>query len=83
MSLCAIVAGLEKQLTNVKEVAKYLKDIYVPLEEGPKPKKLVDHQDVPEGQMKTLLLDTGKLATTTPLVMVKFHEPSCDLQKVA
>jgi hypothetical protein len=32
--------------------------------------------------MKTLLLDTSKLATTTMLAMVKYHEPSFDQHKV-
>jgi hypothetical protein len=32
--------------------------------------------------MKTLLLDTRKLAAVETLGTVKFHEPSFDLQKV-
>jgi hypothetical protein len=43
---------------------------------------MLDCLDEGEGRMKTLLLDTSKLATATVLVTVKFHEPSFDLQKV-
>jgi hypothetical protein len=57
-------------------------DIYVPQEEGAEPKELIDHLDEAEGWMKTLLLDTSKLAAPTTLVTVKFHKSSFNLQKV-
>jgi hypothetical protein len=57
-------------------------DIYVLQEVGAEPKKLVDHLDEAEGQIKTLLLDTSKLAAATTLATVMYHEPSFDLQKV-
>jgi intergrase/recombinase len=58
-------------------------DIYVPQEEGAKQKEQVNRQDEAEVQMKTLLLDTSKLAAAATLATVKYHEPSFDLQKVA
>jgi intergrase/recombinase len=58
-------------------------DIYVPQEEGAKQKEQVNRLDEAEVQMKTLLLDTSKLAAAATLATVKYHEPSFDLQKVA
>lgn len=81
--LFAFSVGLEKQLADLKEVAQYLMDIYVPQEEGAEPKELVDRLDEAEGQMKTLLLDTNKIFVAAALATVKFHEPSFDLKKVA
>jgi hypothetical protein len=51
-------------------------DIYVPQEEGAEPKELVDRLDEAEGRMRTLLLDTNKLAAASALATVKFHELS-------
>ena len=35
-----------------------------------------------EGRIKTLLMDSGKLAAATAVATVKHHEPSFDLGKV-
>jgi hypothetical protein len=74
---------LEKQLANLKEAAQYLMDVYIPQEEGAEPKDLLERLDEAGGRMKALLLDTSKLAAAATLAVVKYHEPSFDLQKVA
>jgi hypothetical protein len=66
-------AGLEKQLFNLKEVAQYLMDIYVPQEEGAEPKELINRLDEAENRMRILLLDTAKLAMVVALSTVKFQ----------
>jgi hypothetical protein len=58
-------------------------DLYIPQEEGAKPKPLIDQLDEAEGRIKGLLLDTAKLATAAVLSTVKYHDPSFDLQKVS
>jgi hypothetical protein len=58
-------------------------DLYVPQEEGAKPKPLIDRLDEVEGRVKGLLKDTAKLAAAAALSMVKYHDPSFDLQKVS
>jgi hypothetical protein len=58
-------------------------DVYVPQEEGEEPKELLDHLDDVDGRMKALLFDTSKLVMVAALAVVKYHEPSFDLQKVA
>jgi hypothetical protein len=58
-------------------------DIYVPQEEGAEPRELFDRLDEANGWMKALLLDTNKLGVAAALAMVKYHEPSFNLQKVA
>jgi hypothetical protein len=69
-------------LTDLKEAAKYLMDIYVPEEEETKPKELITLLDEAEGRMKMLLLETRKIAAVAALAIVKFHEPTFNLQKV-
>jgi hypothetical protein len=58
-------------------------DLYVPQEEGAKPKPLIDRQDEAEGCIKGMLLDTANLAAAAALSTVKHHDPSFDLQKVS
>jgi hypothetical protein len=58
-------------------------DLYVPQEEGAKPKPLIDRLDEAEGCIKGLLLDTANLAAVAALSTVKHHDPSFDLQKVS
>jgi hypothetical protein len=58
-------------------------DLYIPQEEGAKPKPLIDQLDEAEGRIKGLLLDTAKLATAAVLSTVKCYDPSFDLQKVS
>jgi hypothetical protein len=79
----AVIAGLEKQLTDLKEPTKYLMAIYVPQEKGVEPKDLVTRLDEAEGRVKALLLDTSKLDAAADLATVKFHETTFNLQKVA
>jgi hypothetical protein len=55
-------AGLEKELGELKDAAQYVMDLYVPQEEGAKPKPLIDQLDEAEGRIKGLLLDTANLA---------------------
>jgi hypothetical protein len=50
---------------------------------GAEPKPLIDRLDEAEGRIKGLLLDTAKLAAVVALSMVKYHDPSFDLQKVS
>jgi hypothetical protein len=56
--------------------------LYVPWEEGVKPKPLIDWLDEAEGRIKGLLLDTANLAAAAALSTVKYHDPSFDLRKV-
>jgi hypothetical protein len=58
-------------------------DLYIPQEEEAEPKLLIDRLDEAEGRIKVLLLDTAKLAAAAALSMVKYHDPSFDLQKVS
>jgi hypothetical protein len=58
-------------------------DLYVPQEEGAEPKSLIDRLDEAEGRIKDLLLDTANLLVAAALSMVKYHDPSFDLQKVS
>jgi hypothetical protein len=58
-------------------------DLYVPQEEGAKPKSLIDRLDEAEGCIKGLLQDTANLAAAAALSTVKHHDPSFDLQKVS
>jgi hypothetical protein len=58
-------------------------DLYIPQEEEAEPKPLIDRLDEAEGRIKVLLLDTAKLAAAAALSMVKYHDPSFDLQKVS
>jgi hypothetical protein len=75
--------GLEKELGDLKDVAQYVMDLYVPQEEGAEPKELVDRLDEAESRIKGLLLDTAMLAVAAALSTVKYHEPSFDLQEVS
>jgi hypothetical protein len=54
-------------------------DIYIPQEEGAKPKGLVDWLDEVENRIRVLLLDTAKLAAAAALSTVEFHKPLIDL----
>jgi hypothetical protein len=65
--LLACDAGLEKELGELKDVAEYVMDLYVPQEEGAEPKPLIDRLDEAEGRIKGLLLDTANLATVAVL----------------
>jgi hypothetical protein len=58
-------------------------DLYIPQKEEAEPKLLIDRLDEAEGRIKVLLLDTTKLAAAAALSMVKYHDPSFDLQKVS
>jgi hypothetical protein len=68
---------------ELKDVAQYIMDLYVPQEEGAEPKPLIDWLDEAEGRIKGLLLDTAKLVTTAVLSTTKYHDPSFDLQKLS
>jgi hypothetical protein len=81
LSICN--AGLEKELSNLKDAAQYMMDLYVPQEERVKQKELVDWLDEAESHINVLLLVTAKLAVATTLSTVKYHGPSFDLQKVS
>jgi hypothetical protein len=81
--LLACDAGLEKELGELKDVAQYIMDLYVPQEKGAEPKPLIDRLDEAEGRIKGLLLDTANLAAVAVLSTVKCHNPSFDLQKVS
>jgi hypothetical protein len=65
--LLACDAGLEKELGELKDVAEYVMDLYVPQEEGAEPKPLIDRLDEAKGRIKGLLLDTANLATVAVL----------------
>jgi hypothetical protein len=58
-------------------------DLYVSQEDGAETKPLIDRLDGAESRIKGLLLNTGKLAVAAALSMVKYHDPSFDLQKVS
>jgi hypothetical protein len=81
--LLACDAGLEEELSELKDVAQYVMDLYVLQEEGAEPKPLIDRLDEAEGRIKGLLLDTTNLAVAAALSTVKYHDPSFDLQKVS
>jgi hypothetical protein len=83
LKLLACDAGLEKELGELKDVAQYVMELYVPREEGAEPKPLIDQLDEAEGRLKGLLLDTANLAAAVVLSIVKYHDPSFDLQKVS
>jgi hypothetical protein len=81
LAICNV--GLEKELSDLKDVGQYVMDLYVPQEEGVEPKELVDRLDEAESRTKGLLLDTAKLAAAAALSTVKYHDPLFDLQKVS
>jgi hypothetical protein len=81
--LLACDVGLEKELSELKDAAQYVMDLYVPQEEGAEPKPLIDQLDEAEGRIKGLLLDTANLAAAAALSTVKYHDSSFDLQKVS
>jgi hypothetical protein len=81
--LLACDVGLEKELSELKDAAQYVMDLYVPQDEGAEPKPLIDQLDEAEGRIKGLLLDTANLAAAAALSTVKYHDPSFDLQKVS
>jgi hypothetical protein len=81
--LLACDVGLEKELSELKDAAQYVMDLYVPQEEGDEPKPLIDQLDEAEGRIKGLLLDTANLAAAAALSTVKYHDSSFDLQKVS
>jgi hypothetical protein len=83
LSLLAQGAGLEKELGELKDVAQYIMDLYVPQEEGAEPKSLIVRLDEAEGRIKGLQLDIANLAAAAALSTVKYHDPSFDLQKVS
>jgi hypothetical protein len=58
-------------------------DLYVPQEEGAEPRLLIDRLDEAEGRIKGLLLDTAKLVVAATMSVLKYHDPSFDLQKVS
>jgi hypothetical protein len=66
-------AGLKKELGELKDVAQYVMDLYVPQEEGAEPKPLIDRLDEANGRIKGLLLDITNLAATAVLSTVKYH----------
>jgi hypothetical protein len=79
--LCNV--GLERELSDLKDAAQYVMDLYVPREEGAEAKPLVNRLDKAEGHIKGLLLDTAHLAAAAALSTVKHHDPSFDPQKVS
>jgi hypothetical protein len=81
--LLACDVCLEKELGKLKDVTKYVMDLYVPQEEEAEPKPLIDRLDEAEGRIKGLLLDTANLAAAVVLSTIKYHDPSFDLQKVS
>jgi hypothetical protein len=81
--LLACDVGLEKELSELKDAAQYVMDLYVPQDEGAEPKPLIDQLDEAEGRIKGLLLDTANLAAAAALSTVKYHDSSFDLQKVS
>jgi hypothetical protein len=60
-------AGLERELSELKDTAQYVMDLYVP-QEGAEPKPLVDRLDEAEGRIKGLLLDTTHLVDLSGLI---------------
>jgi hypothetical protein len=74
---------VEKELGELKDVAQYVMDLYVPQDEGAEPQPLIDRLDAVEGRIKGLLLDTAILAAAAALSTAKYHNPSFDLQKVS
>jgi hypothetical protein len=83
LSLLARDAGLEKELSELKDAAQYVMDLYVMREERAEPKPLIDRLDEAEGHIKGLLLDTANLVAAAALSTVKYYDPSFDLQKVS
>jgi hypothetical protein len=77
--LFACIAGLEKELGELKNAAQYVMDLYISQEEGAEPKSLIDRLDEAEGRIKGLLLDTANLAMAAMLSIVKYHDPSFNL----
>jgi hypothetical protein len=75
-------ASLEKELGDFKDAAQYVMDLYVLEEEGTERKGLIERLDEAEHRVRDQLLDTAKLVAAVALSMVKYHEPSYDLQKV-
>jgi hypothetical protein len=74
---------VEKELGELKDVAQYVMDLYVPQDEGAEPQPLIDRLDAVEGRIIGLLLDTAILAAAAALSTAKYHNPSFDLQKVS
>jgi hypothetical protein len=60
-------AVLERELSELKDTAQYVMDLYVP-QEGAEPKPLVDRLDEAEGRIKGLLLDTTHLVDLSGLI---------------
>jgi hypothetical protein len=83
LNLLVCDAGLEKELGELKDVAQYVMDLYVPQEAGAEPKPLIDRLDEAEGRIKDLLLDTANPAAVAALSTVKYHDPPFDMQKVS
>jgi hypothetical protein len=61
-------ASLERELSELKDTAQYVMDLYVPQEEGAEPKPLVDRLDEAKGRIKGLLLDTTHLVDLSGLI---------------
>jgi hypothetical protein len=72
-------AGLETKLSELKDAAQYVMDLYVSQEEWVEPKQLVDRLDEVEGCIKSLLLDAAHLAAAAALSTVKhiIHRSTC------
>jgi hypothetical protein len=68
---------------ELKDVAQYVMDLYIPQKEGAEPKPLIDRLDEAEGRIKGLLLDTANLVAVVALLIVKYHGPSFNLQKIS
>jgi hypothetical protein len=58
-------------------------DLYIPQEGGAEPNPLIGRLDEAEGRIKGLLLNTANLVAAGVLSIVKYHDPSFDLQKVS
>jgi hypothetical protein len=76
-------AGLETKLSELKDAAHFVMDLYVPQEEWVEPQQLVDRLDEVEGCIKSLLLDAAHLAAAAALSTINHHDSSFDLPKVS
>ena len=76
------IAGLEVEMTNLKNTAGYVMDMVVPQENPEEPTPLLDRLMVAPDRVTDLLKESGKMGAVGALVTVKSHYPEVEVTKL-
>ena len=76
------IAGLEVEITNLKDAAGYVMDMVVPQANPEEPTPLLDRLIEAPDRLTDLLKSTGKTSVVGALSWVKSHYPEVEVAKI-